>query len=196
MHGAFWRRCDRAGMSNTCRVGLIGCGRKGHGHARGYVGNTRTELVAAADPDGSNLEIFLDRHAVVGYADYHEMLAKEQIDIVVPILPVRPNPQVVIDCARAGVKAIYCEKPMATSLAESDAMVEACASRGIYLAPGDAYRTMPQHWKVKSLIDSGELGEVQSINLYQSGEISGGGYQGLSVLRLFAAEAEVDWVTG
>ena len=99
-------------MSNTYRVGLIGCGRKGHGHARGYVGNPRTELVAAADPDGSNLEIFLDRHAVVGYADYHEMLAKEQIDIAVPILPVRPNPQVVIDCARAGVKAIYCEKPI------------------------------------------------------------------------------------
>ena len=85
---------------------------------------------------------------------------------------------------------------MATSLAEPDAMVEACASRGIYLAPGDAYRTMPQHWKVKSLIDSGELGEVQSINLYQSREISGGGCQGLSVLRLFAADAEVDWVTG
>ena len=48
-----------------------------------------------------------------GYADYHETLAKEQINIAVPILPVRPNPQVVIDCARAGVKAIYCEKPMA-----------------------------------------------------------------------------------
>jgi len=181
----------------TYHVGLIGCGRKGHGHARGYVGNPRTEIVAAADPDSSNLEIFLKRFPVAGYGDYHEMLAQEDIDIAAPILPVKPNPKVVIDCARAGVKAIYCEKPMAASLAESDAMVEECASRGIHFASGDAYRNMPQHWKVKALIDSGELGQVQSINLYQSTtEISGGGCQGLSVLRLFADDAEVEWVTG
>ena len=67
----------------------------------------------------------------------------------------------------------------------------------VSLAAGDAYRNMPQHWKVKELIDSGELGQVESINLYQSTtEISGGGCQGLSVLRLFAGDADVDWVTG
>ncbi len=106
----------------TYRAGIIGVGRKGHGHARGYAGNPRTEVVAAADPDASNLAIFLERFSVTGYADYHEMLAQEEIDIAAPILPVSPNPKVVIDCARAGVRAIYCEKPMAASLAESDAM--------------------------------------------------------------------------
>ena len=35
----------------TYRAGIIGVGRKGHGHARGYAGNPRTEVVAAADPD-------------------------------------------------------------------------------------------------------------------------------------------------
>lgn len=179
------------------RVGLIGCGRKGHGHARGYADNPRTELVAAADSDPDNLKIFLERFSVEGYADYHQLLARADIDIAAPILPVQPNPQVVLDCARANVKAIYCEKPMAASLQESDAMVEACAAAGIAFASGDAYRNMPQHWKVKALIDSGELGPVQSINLYQStDEISGGGCQGLSVLRLFAGDAEVEWVTG
>ena len=118
----------------TYRAGIIGVGRKGHGHARGYAGNPRTEVVAAADPDASNLAIFLERFPVPGYADYHEMLAQEEIDIAAPILPVSPNPKVVIDCARAGVRAIYCEKPMAASLAESDAMVEVCASRGIAFA--------------------------------------------------------------
>ena len=184
-------------QDNTYRVALIGCGRKGHGHARGYVGNPRTEIVAAADPDSSNLEIFLQHFPVQGYSDYHQLLAQEDIDRAAPILPVQPNPQVVIDCAETGVKAIYCEKPMAASLAEADAMVEACASRSIAFAAGDAYRNMPQHWKVKALIDTGELGQVQSINLYQStNEISGGGCQGLSVLRLFADDAEVEWVTG
>ena len=179
------------------RVALIGCGRKGHGHARGYAGNARTEVVAAADPDADNLKIFLEQFPVPGYADYRELLAREEIDIAAPILPVRPNPGVVIDCAGAGVKAVYCEKPMAASLEEADAMVEACESRGIAFASGDAYRNMPQHWKVKRLIDSGGLGELCSINLYQStNEISGGGCQGLSVLRLFADDADVDWLTG
>ena len=180
------------------RTGMIGVGRKGHGHARGYQGNPRTEVVAAADPDASNLEIFLERFPVKGYADYHEMLAVEELDIAAPILPVGPNAKVVIDCARApGIKAIYCEKPMAVNLEEADQMVEECASRGIHLASGDTFRNMPQHWKVKRLIDSGAIGEVHSINLYQpTNEISGGGCQGLSVLRLFAGDADVDWVTG
>ena len=179
------------------RVGLIGTGRKGNGHARGYEANPRTDLVAAADPDPSNLAIFLERFTVKPYDDYHEMLRVENIDIAAPILPVKPNPGVVIDCARAGVSAIYCEKPMAASLDEADRMVEETASRGIALASGDAYRNMPQHWKVKALIDSGELGPVQSINLYQpTNEISGGGCQGLSVLRLFADDSDVEWVTG
>ena len=181
----------------TYRVGIIGCGRKGHGHARGFEGNPRTEIAAAAEPDHANLEIFLDRFPVKGYGDYRKLLVQEDLDIAAPILPVKSNPQVVIDCAAAGVKAIYCEKPMAASLEESDAMVEACAGRGIALASGDAYRTMPQHWKVKALIDSGALGAVQSINLCQSTtEISGGECQGLSVLRLFADDADVEWVTG
>lgn len=34
--------------NRTYRVALIGCGRKGHGHGRGYAGNPRTEIVAAA----------------------------------------------------------------------------------------------------------------------------------------------------
>ncbi len=181
----------------TYRVGLIGTGRKGNGHARGYEANPRTDLVAAADPDPSNLAIFLERFRVKPYDNYHDMLQAENLDIAAPILPVKPNPEVVIDCARAGVRAIYCEKPMAASLEEADRMVEETASRGIALASGDAYRNMPQHWKVKALIDSGEIGPVQSINLYQpTNEISGGGCQGLSVLRLFADDADVDWVTG
>ena len=179
------------------RAAIIGCGKKAHGHARGYEGNPRTKVVAGADPDADNLKIFEDTFQVPGYSDYKEMLAKEQVDIAAPILPVKPNPEVVIGCAEAGVKAIYCEKPIASTLAEADAMVEACRSRNIPFAAGDAYRNMGEHWKVLDLIKSGELGEVASINLYQaSNEISGGGCQGLSVMRMFAHDADVDWVTG
>lgn len=179
------------------RVGVIGAGLKGFGHANGYEWHPRTKVVAIADTDAENRQRFMDAFGVPGYSDYKEMLAKERIDIAAPILPVSPNPPVVIGCAQAGVKAIYCEKPIAAKLSDADAMVEECKKRNIPFAAGDAYINMPQHWKVLDLIKSGELGHVQSINLYQSTiEISGGGCQGLSALRMFAGWSDIDWLTG
>ena len=180
------------------KVGIIGCGRKGTGHARTYALHPKTEVVAAADTDPENLELFCTRFRLsAGYSSYEEMLKKEEIDIAAPILPVSVNPDAVVACAEAGVKAIFCEKPISASLADADRMVEACRSRGIPFAAGDAYRNFPQLWSARAMIEAGELGEVQSINLYQpTDEISGGGCQGLSVMRMFARDAEVDWVVG
>lgn len=180
------------------KVGMIGVGRKGTGHANGYAHHPLTQIAAVADPDSDNLALFSRRFGVEAtYTDYREMLAKEDIDIAAPILPVSVNPEVVVGCAQAGVKAIFCEKPAAARLSDADMMVKECRDRGIYFAAGDAYRNFKQLWDVRKMIEDGDLGEVRSINLYQAtNEISGGGCQGLSVLRMFAWDADVDWMTG
>ena len=180
------------------RVGLIGCGLMGTVHARAYNENPMTEIVAAADPDPENLKLFCERFNLAsGYDSYDEMFRKEQIDIAAPVLPVQANPRAVVAAARAGVKAVFCEKPIAANLEDADRMVEECRSRGIPFACGDAFRNYPQFWQAKEMIDAGELGEVRIINLYQpTAEISGGGCQGLSVMRLYADDADVDWVVG
>ena len=187
-----------ANQTGKYRVGVIGGGRKGTQYARAYQLNPLSEVVAITDTDPDNLALFQKRFNLkTGYTDYREMLAKEQIDIVSPILPVNVNPEVVIGCAQGDVKAIFCEKPASVTLEEADQMVEACASRGIAFAAGDAYRNFEQLWNARKVIESGELGEVQSINLYQAtNEISGGGCQGLSVMRMFAWDADIEWVTG
>ena len=180
------------------RVGIIGGGRKGSQHARAYVLNPLTDVVAIADTDPENLELFCGHFNVPGYNDYKDMLEKEQIDIAAPILPVTPNPDVVVGCAEAGVKAILCEKPLAATLEDADRMVEACRSRGIKFGAGDMDRNLPAYWKAKEIIDSGELGEVQSITFSGGSgtELSGGGCQQLSLMRLFADDADVAWVIG
>jgi predicted dehydrogenase len=180
----------------TYRVGVIGCGRKGTGHARAYALHPQTEVVAAADSDPDNLALFCERFNLEkGYSDYRQMLASESIDIAAPILPVNAHPEGVIACAEAGVRAIFCEKPMACSLEEADRMVEAC--KDIPFAAGDAYRSFPQFWDAKALIDEGEIGPIRTINLYQAtNEISGGGCQGLCVMGLFAGDGDIDWITG
>ena len=180
------------------KVGMIGVGRMGTNHARGYELHPRCELVAAADPDRRNLDRFRERFGVTSlYESYKDMLANEEIDIAAPVLPVSVNPEVVIACAEAGVRAIFSEKPIAASLQEADRMVEACRSRNIPFASGDAWRNLPQFRQFRSMIDRGEVGEVRSINVYHPhDEISGGGCQSLGVMRLMAGDADVDWVVG
>jgi len=117
------------------RVGVIGCGRKGTHHARACHLHPMTEVVAVADTDSENLALACNRFDVPGYANHREMFEKEQIDIAVFVLPVGPNPEVVVECAEAKVKTILCDKPMSVSLEDADRMVEACRSRGINLAP-------------------------------------------------------------
>jgi predicted dehydrogenase len=180
------------------RVGVIGCGRKGTHHARACHLHPSTEVVAVVDTDSENLELACSRFNVPGYANHRDMFEKEQIDIAVPVLPVGPNPEVVVDCAEAKVKAILCEKPMSASLEDADRMVEACRSRGIKFGVGDIDRNLPDYWKVRELIEAGELGEVRSITFMGGSgtEMSGAGIDQFSLIRLFSGDADVAWVIG
>ena len=184
------------------RVGLIGTGIMGTNHAIGYMLNPRTEIVAVADSDPQNLVRFSRRFGVTStYSSYEEMFSRESLDIAAPILPARPNPDAVIAAARAGIPAVFCEKPICASLEDADRMVAETSSRGVHWAAADAMRNLPGFWQVKEMVDSGELGPVRSINIYLGvgdgrGEIWGANCQDLSVARLFADDADVEWVVG
>ena len=92
------------------RVGIIGCGRAGTGRARAFDLHPLCEVVAIADTDPENLALGCRHFNVPGYNTFDEMFKHEQIDIAMPVLPVRPNADAVVASAEAGVKAIFCEK--------------------------------------------------------------------------------------
>jgi len=130
------------------RVGIIGCGRAATPRARAFDVHPLCKVVAIADTDPENLEIGCRRFGVPGYDTYAEMLERERIDIALPILPVRPNADAVVAAAEAGVKAIFCEKPLTASLEDADRMVEACRSRNVLLGAGEGVapsRSHPHH---------------------------------------------------
>jgi predicted dehydrogenase len=165
---------------------------------RGYEAHPETEMVAGADPDSDNLEAFCKRFKVgARYSDYRDMLAKEKLDIVSVVVPVRAQPQIVIDCAEAGVRAIFGEKPISASLEEADKMVEVCRAKGIPFACGAIWRNHPYLQKAKELLEAGEIGKVISITLFgMYPEISGHGCHPLNIMRLWAQDADVDEVIG
>ena len=110
-------------MPTKYRAAIIGAGSErpggewfgmGHLHAHGYQADRRCELVAVADVKPENAQALADRFRVPAvYTDHRKMLREQQPDLAsVATYPATHAP-IVIDCARAGVKAIHCEKPMA-----------------------------------------------------------------------------------
>ena len=112
------------------KVGLIGAGRAGVPRARAFDLHPLCEVVAIADTDRANLDLAAGRFGVPGYETWDEMLENHDLDIGMAVLPVRPNADAVVALAQAGVKTIFCEKPLTGSLADADRMVEETSSRG------------------------------------------------------------------
>ena len=181
------------------RVAVIGCGSHGTRLARAFDLNPLTKVVCGVNRGEEGLDLFCERFGVHGYNDYREMLAKEQFEIALLALPVNVNAEVVVACAeKDGVKGIMSEKPIATSLAEADAAVEACASRGIPWGSGDMFRNAPEIWNARRLVESGEIGDVETINVYGAGgnQMSGQGCRQFTDAFMFAGDSEIDWVVG
>jgi predicted dehydrogenase len=195
------------------RVGIIGLGRiastiddevQGHptvalpySHMACYREVDEVEVVAGADPFDAQRDDFRARWGVENlYADYREMLEKEQLDIVSVATSAKPRPAIVNEVAKHPVKLIFAEKPLATSLAEADEMVALCNARGIKLAVGctrrwDAWWTM-----ARSIIASGQIGQLLQINAMGNAGISHNGSHMIDLIRFLAGNEPIDWVFG
>ncbi len=181
-------------MKQIYRVGVIGGGRQGTVHARAYVCNPRTEVVAVADSDEEVQRLFCDRFGTPGYTDYNEMLAHESIDIAAIVLPVRANPNAVVASAKSGVRAIFCEKPLAARLSDADKMVMACEQNGVSFAAGLVSRNQQHFEHARRLVTDGVIGEITHIDVFDTN--GQGGCHGINLSRYFASNGDVDWVVG
>ncbi len=101
----------------------------------------------------------------------------------------------VINAARAGVKAIYCEKPLARSLDEADRMLVACEDRGVKLAVALQNRVAVTTRTAQRWIAEGKIGRLRAIRGYgKQDRRSGGqdllvlGTHWLDLMRVFAGD--------
>jgi predicted dehydrogenase len=134
-------------------------------HAEACSRHPRVELVAGSSRDAGRRERFAARSGCRVYADWREMLGKEQLDIVSIATYSPTHADMTIECTARGVKAIYCEKPIATRLTEAEAMVDACASTGALLAINHNRRFNPNYRRLRDFIADGKLGELTSVLL-------------------------------
>jgi len=184
-------------------IGHTGAGNYGHDLDRAYQDMSDVEVVALADPDPQGRQTVGERIGVQRlYADYREMLEKEDVDLV-NVCPrvVEGHPDMVIASAEAGAKGIFCEKPLASSLAAADAMMAACQQNQVRVAVAHR-RANPYEQHGKRMVDAGEIGQVQVIRARGKFDHRAGG-EDLAVLgphmmdsmRYFAG-ANVAWAHG
>ena len=154
---------------STYRVGVIGCGGIGVAHASGLVGLRNATLTAACDLAESELATFRERWqsewpGLNLYTDHREMLASEGLDIVTVATSDHRHADLVVNAANAGVRGIFCEKPLATNLADADRMVYAAERNGVILSVDHTRRFQPLWRHIKEqIVDGGEIGAVQYV---------------------------------
>lgn len=203
-------------MGKAYRACLIGCGRMGttiddevkdrphshlrlpYSHAAGYAAVEGTELVAVSDVVQEKVEAAQKRYSVShGYTDYREMIEKEQPDIVSIATRPATHAEMTVFAAEHNVKGIYCEKPLCCSMKEADAMVEACDKHKVKFNYGTQRRYTDLYHKIRALIESGELGDIQCV----VGECRAGSAQwshthASDMLMYLAGDPEVEFVQG
>ena len=97
------------------------------------------------------------------YTDYQEMLDKEDLDILHVVTSEHRHADITVDGARAGVKGIFCEKPLATSMQDADRMIQACEENGVVLITGYTRRWQRLYHTVRETIRSGAIGPLGTI---------------------------------
>ncbi|MCD6518421.1 MAG: Gfo/Idh/MocA family oxidoreductase [Anaerolineae bacterium] len=189
------------------RVGIIGCGRPirtegatgfgmAHAHALGYEASPDAKIVALADINLENARVFQREHGGERiYQDYHEMLAKEQLDIVSICTWPHLHAEMVIAAAEAGVRAIHCEKPMAPTFGEAVRMAKVCEERGVQLTFNHQRRFGLPFRKAKELLKAGAIGDLVRLEAACSNMFDWGTHW-FDMMFFYNDETPVDWVMG
>ena len=158
------------------KTGIVGCGRIGSlleedplrgkpcTHAGGFSALPTTHLSAGCDIDPERLQKFGKRWNVTRlYSDYRDMLEKENLDIlcIATWTPLHAN--MTLEATQAGVKGIFCEKPIATNLKQAREMVRVCQKKNIPLIINHERRWDAYYQQARKLILSGKIGEIKTL---------------------------------
>ena len=171
-------RAGIVGAGGIAGLGILGMhdeediGRKKFqaSHAGGYHAADGIELVAVADVDEEKLDTFGEAWDIPSerrYVDHEAMLEAEDLDVVSVCTPSFLHHQHVTDVARSAADpdVIWCEKPIASSVSEAEAMIDVCDEVGIELLINHSFRFTDKLRRLRRLVHEEDLlGTVHSVS--------------------------------
>lgn len=144
-------------------IGIIGAGKFADRHARAMNRSGCCRLIGAYRSNQTELKKFSERHGVLSYLNYHDLLSDRHIDAVLIATPHHMHTQIAIDAARAG-KHILLEKPFAPTVAECSQVIEEVKRNNVKLMIGHTAQFTPAFLKAKEVLNSGKLGSILQVS--------------------------------
>ncbi|MCC6145310.1 MAG: Gfo/Idh/MocA family oxidoreductase [Candidatus Hydrogenedentes bacterium] len=160
---------DTVAPSERITIGLIGCGGQGRGITENAIKHKNTQLVAVCDVDQTRLneakgmvDQYYSNQDCATYADYRELIARDDIDALLIATPDHWHALVSIEGAKHK-KDMYCEKPLTWSLGAGQAVVKAVKENGVVFQTGSMQRSDNKFKHACQLVRNGYLGKIQRI---------------------------------
>ena len=142
------------------RTALLGCGRIGERHARILASSPESELVGVADVEPEKARAYSAKHGGRPYGNLAGLVAAEAPELLAICTPSGRHARDVLAACDAGVRNIVVEKPMALTLPDADAMIEASEKSGarLFVVKQNRYNLPIQ--KLRQALDAGRFGKL------------------------------------
>lgn len=148
-------------MGKDMRVGVVGYGLRGS-LAKELHAAENARVVAVCDPSPRAQRDAAQDFPDAFLTDSLEELLELELDAALVLTPDEKHAEVALPLLRAGIP-VFCEKPLATSLEDADAILETAFATGTRLYVGHNMRHMPVITLMKDLVDQGTIGDVKAV---------------------------------
>lgn len=164
-------RARRVAANDRINVGVIGWGMMGPANTHVFLKEDDCRVVAACDIDKPHLEKALDtinqkygNQDCRPYRDYREIIARDDIDAIMIAVPDHWHALVATEAVNHK-KDVYCEKPLARTIAEQQAIVKAVQKNNVIWQTGSWQRSTPAFHKAAEIVRNGLIGTVTHVEV-------------------------------
>jgi predicted dehydrogenase len=161
--------------SERITLASVGCGGQGRGNLGAFLGQPDVEVVAVCDVYETNRNTARDMvgPGCAAYNDFREVMARPDIDAVCVATPDHWHALITIEACRNG-KDVYCEKPLALTIAEGREMVKAARQHGRVVQVGTQQRSRSFFRDACEWVRCGRIGDVKLVRCWFGGNEDGG----------------------
>jgi predicted dehydrogenase len=149
-------------------IGICGCGFIGRIHAKAYLAMPGVSIRGVFDSDGEKARAMVQSTGAQHFDSFDALLSDERIRVVSVCLPTFLHKEYVVQALQAG-KHVLCEKPIALTMDDALAMLEAADQAQGRFMVGLTHRFYAENILVQEAADSGKLGKVLSCSAYRLG---------------------------
>jgi len=144
------------------KIGVVGVGGMGGGHARSMHQIEEVTLAAVADVNPETAAKVAEETGAKAFDSYEEMIKKGGLEAVLIATPHYFHPPMAEFAAKHGVHVLS-EKPVAVSVAAADKMIKTCKDKGVMLGVMFQQRTDPARLQIRKMLDDGLLGDLHRV---------------------------------